>query len=67
MKWLHENYPETVADCFIGSKDVHGTSPLSITEALSDIPVALPVTIVTSESLMETDHDVRNDEPYEEK
>ena len=44
MKWLCENHPEIVADCFIGSNDDNKTSTLSITDAFSDIPVALPVT-----------------------
>ena len=63
MKWLCEKHPETVAECFVGSNGDNETSPLSIAGALCDIPVASPVTIVSSESLMEADHDVRNDEP----
>jgi len=55
MKRLCENHPETVAECFVGSNDDNETSPLSIADALCDIPVASPLTIVTSESLMETE------------
>ena len=57
-KWLHANHPESISECFVSSNSVSERSPLSISDAFSYLPVASPVTFVTSESLMETNSDV---------
>ena len=55
MKWLHENHPETRTVCFVRSHDGSESSPSSIADAFSDLPIASsPLSIVTSDSLMET-------------
>ena len=56
MEWLHENHPESKTEYFVNSNNGSERSPLSIADAFSDLPVASPLSIVTSESLMETGH-----------
>ena len=57
-KWLQENHPESISKCFVSSNSVSERSPWSISDAFSYLPVASPVTFVTSESLMDTNSDV---------
>lgn len=54
MEWLHENHPETRTVCLVRSHDGSESSPSSIADAFSDLPIASPLSIVTSDSLMET-------------
>ena len=56
MEWLHENHPESKTECFVNINNGSERSPLSIADAFSDLPVASPLSIVTSESLMKTGH-----------
>ena len=57
MEWLHENHPESRTEGFVNSNNGRENSPLFIADAFSDLPVASPLSIVTSELLMETGHD----------
>ena len=56
IEWLHENHPESTNEGFVNSNNGSELSPLSIADAFSDHPVASPLSLVTSESLMETGH-----------
>ena len=57
MKWLHENHPESKTECVVRSNNGSDGSPLSIADAFFDLPIASPLSIVASDSLMETTHD----------
>ena len=57
MKWLHENHPESKTECIVRSNNGSDGSPLSIADAFFDLPIASPLSIVASDSLMETTHD----------
>ena len=57
MKWLQENHPESKTECIVRSNNGSDDSPLSIADAFFDLAIASPLSIVTSDSLIEITHD----------